>query len=65
MKYCVNCEKNVIPKRHFGVLDFIFCCFSVGFYLLIYFAKPKRCPSCNGTHFTSEKKGAELRSNNR
>jgi hypothetical protein len=65
MKYCINCEKNVIPKRRFGAIDFLLICITGGIYLFFYFVKPKRCPSCNGTDFTSVKKGAELKQSNK
>lgn len=53
MRYCKNCNKNVKPMRKLGIWDLIFAFMTVGLYLVWYYtAKPKRCPSCNGTQFS-------------
>jgi hypothetical protein len=65
MKYCLNCEKNVIPKRRFGGFDLFLTLITGGLYLIIFFVKSKICPSCNGHNFTSVNKGAELKMSNR
>jgi len=60
MRWCNYCEKVVQPKRSFGGLDLLLTLITGGVYLIFYFMKPKRCPSCNGHNFSSVEKGREM-----
>lgn len=53
MKYCINCQRNVVPRRVFSFLWFFLL---VGFFYLLYYPfKRKQCPSCGGKNFVAAK----------
>jgi len=49
-KWCNLCNRNVVPKKDFNWLVFIFCC---GIFYLPYYwwFKKKTCPICKADNF--------------
>lgn len=54
VKWCVNCQKNIVPIKYFSVFGFIVLCFLPVFaivYLIVYFMRvPYLCPICHHKH---------------
>lgn len=48
-RYCVLCERNVVPQKRFNWIMFILL-FGI-FYLPIYWLARPHCPICGGTKF--------------
>jgi RNA polymerase subunit RPABC4/transcription elongation factor Spt4 len=52
VKYCMDCKRNVTPRKKFNWLPVIFV-IGIPFYLPYYlFIKRKKCPICTGTQFS-------------
>ena len=47
--FCIDCNRNVSPKRKFKFGYFILTGFF--FYPIVYFCQKKQCPICGGTNF--------------
>lgn len=51
IRYCTLCERQVEPKRHFGIGTLIACLVTSGLWLIAMPFYRKRCPICRGSSF--------------
>ena len=55
-QWCNLCNRNVVPKKDFNWLVFIFLCGI--FYVPFYLFKKAVCPICGGSDFSPPRQGA-------
>lgn len=56
LKYCLNCQRRVKPRKDFSVVKFLLLFvltggIGAGIYIFVYWGKKKRCPICGDTNW--------------